>query len=236
MTDPKYYKGRPSEFDIFEGYVMYKVAPFLQGTQEAIWTEAENLDGTENSLTRLENKVIRLGRNCAIRTAVSAANVIKRCQLGDDSDILYADAYILAYFSLLEELRKTPKTFEKIFGKWKAEFRNDINYLILSPNREIEYLIKEIWQKLGDNALSFDLDNLHESYMGYVARFSKFRVRTGWRPMNPNSPLSELSAGETERLEFDMGAKNFPFLTYWSQTLRGVRERAATKSVFFWGE
>ncbi len=234
MTDPKYYKGRPSEFDIFEGYVMYKVAPFLQGTQEAIFNEASALDGTEVSLTRLENKVLQLARNCALRTSVAAANVIKRSLLSDDTDIIYADAYLLAYFTFLAELRATPKTFEKVAGKWKPEFRKDINYLILSPNREIEYLLKEVWQKLCDGKLEFDLNDPHGFYMNSVARMSKFRLRTGWRPLHDRSNLPELSEGEAQRIELDMGAKHFPYLSYWSETLAGVRGRAATKDIAFW--
>lgn len=231
------FKGKPTEFDIYEGYVEYKVAPFFHELKSDVILDAKGCHGWPRGLTRLEGKLASIGRSAAMITSLSLAQGITRSMVGEDSDIVFADSYLCALHMLLADMYTIPNAQARVAAVWKEMFNRDVSYLIVSPDREVAHLCKKGWDALAGLPTSAFETERDLYFIEILGRVSRARLRANWRPYESLRELSDLSADEKELYEFhneSLISGKFPFLASWREAVRQVTETMQTKGSKFW--
>ncbi|HEY0214134.1 MAG TPA: hypothetical protein VGC40_11185 [Paenirhodobacter sp.] len=235
---PRRFRGRPTEFDIFEGYVTYKIVPFLDGRSEAIIELSEAPDAPD-SLARLEDDLVAFGHHCVLTGALALAAAVNRAMIGEDSDIVYADACLMGYFALTDPLKGARATRIMLSTHFRRFFGQDIDYLILSPERELQHLKRIAWPAMvavRDRVTEVqDID----FYVELLGRISAARVNANWHPYDdlehrtPLRPEAQAFYGENLDALRDL---HFPHLMRWLQTVRQVQQTLRDRGVAFWAD
>ncbi|RWR06857.1 hypothetical protein [Paenirhodobacter populi] len=226
------FRGRPTEFDIFEGYVTYKIVPFLDGRSEEILAQAETAEGTE-----VESALVSFGRDCALTGALALAAAVNRAMIGEDSDIVFADACLAAYFILTDPFKTTRNTRIMLSTHFRRFFGQDIDYLILSPEREILHLKRKGWPAMVARRDATQEPRDPDFYVDLLARVSAARLNANWHPYDDLESRPPLKPEAQEFFDENLDAlrlRNFPKLTAWVTTARQARATLQARGIAFW--
>ncbi|HEY0274941.1 MAG TPA: hypothetical protein VGC31_02555 [Paenirhodobacter sp.] len=233
---PRRFRGRPTEFDLFEGYVTYKIAPFLDGRREEITA----LAGTDTpDLARIAEDLIALGRECALTGALSLAAAVNRALIGEDSDIVYADACLAAYFTLTDPFKAARSTRIVLSTHFRRVFGQDIDYLILSPEREILHMKRIAWPAMVQVRDATPASQDADFYAQLLGRISTERLSPNWHPYDDpvrcGALRREAQAFYDENLDGQRD-RHLPKLSYWIATVRDVQSVLRDKGIAFWAD
>lgn len=209
---------RPYDFGIFDPYVRYKVIPLIPEIRGQIIEDAQTCEPAD--IKMLMERLYRLGRDCAISGSLTLPEDSLRPTITEDLDILHADAYLCSIFSLLGYFQEASVGLVECSRIIRKLFVTDVDYLVLSPAREIKHLQTVGWRSMSSLASEFDYSGVPDFPQRLMSYIAAKRLRGDWRPYHHigATELSDLQA--LEDLQF---RRSDHYINLWRDTAHNVK-------------
>lgn len=232
-------KEGPIDFDIYEAYVEYKITPTFPEILHGVLPENLAVQNKSELVSQVQKRLIRLCRASAMITSISLAQGVIRSMIGEDSDIVYADSYLAALQIALSLVADKPQVHDHLTEKLKAKYTQDIEYIILSPDREIHHIKAKAWDYFIKEMEKEDLRDRKVYLINVLGKISKERLGSNWKPYNNLKNAKELTAKEKELYEFHLSplvSSDFPHIAHWNNALNEATNALEARGLRLWGD